>query len=386
LAVVIPRSDLLGGVVVARNFAALGTLALGALIGAGILVAGMRKIRQQMKSALDRIEQKLGQYQIENKIGEGGNGTVFRARHALLRRPTALKLMHPAFASSDAARTRFEHEVRLTSALSHPNTIAIYDFGRTPDGTLYYAMELLEGMTLDRIVQIGGALPAGRVIHLLEQACGSLAEAHSKGLIHRDIKPSNLIACERGGLVDVLKVVDFGLVKEMAEADGNLTQANVLIGTPFFMAPETIRSAGAASPRSDLYALGAVAYYLLTGRHVFEGASAVEICAAHLSQQPVPPSAMSSVAVSADLESLILRCLAKDPNDRFASAAELRSALLACAAAGSWREEDARRWWAENAALVAGAPALGQHQHLSRTGVFVDFDSRASSTRSFGAG
>ncbi|MEJ2605007.1 MAG: serine/threonine-protein kinase, partial [Gammaproteobacteria bacterium] len=281
-AVLVPRSDLLGNVVNLRNLTIGGILLLGVLTAAVFLVTAMRSIRRQMKDAVDRIEQRLGQYHVEEKIGEGGNGTVYRARHALLRRPTAMKLMNPVFARSDAARKRFEHEVRLTSSLSHPNTVSIYDFGRTSDGTLYYAMELLEGGTLDRVVQISGPLPPGRVIHFLEQACGSLAEAHSRGLIHRDIKPSNLIVCERGGLCDVIKVVDFGLVKEIAATDGNVTQGDVLVGTPFFMAPETITEAGQAGPKSDIYSLGAVGYYLLAGRHVFEGESAVEICSAHL--------------------------------------------------------------------------------------------------------
>ena len=372
--VLVPRADLLGNVVAMRNLSVAGILLAGALLGAVLLVTAMRSIRRQMRSALDRVEQKLGQYHVEERIGEGGNGTVFRARHALLRRPTALKLMNPLFARSEAARKRFEHEVRLTSGLSHPNTVSIYDFGRTSDGTLYYAMELLEGGTLDRVVQISGPLPAGRVIHFLTQASGSLAEAHAKGLIHRDIKPSNLIVCERGGLYDVIKVVDFGLVKELASDDGHLTRADVIVGTPFFMAPETISSPATAGPKSDLYALGAVGYFLLTGRHVFEGESAVEICAAHLHDTPERPSEKSGLPIPADLEEIIMQCLAKDPAERPESAGALQALLAACAAAGTWTQQDARSWWQEHASGLGG-PAEGAAP-MSQTELLVDLDTR----------
>lgn len=375
-AALVPRSDLVGSIVRWRNLAVIGVTLLGILVAAGFLLTAMRAIRRQMASEVNRIEQKLGQYFIEDRIGSGGNGTVFRARHALLRRPTALKLMNPEFASSDAARERFEHEVRLTSGLSHPNTVAIYDFGRTADGTLYYAMELLGGSTLNRLVEVGGPLPASRTIHFLTQACGSLAEAHGKGLIHRDIKPSNLIVCERGGLYDVLKVVDFGLVKEIAQTDGNLTQADMLVGTPFFMAPETISKPGAAGPQSDLYALGAVGYFLLTGRHVFEGESAVEICAAHLHDAPQRPSEKAGRPVPDDLEAIVLRCLEKDLSARPASAGELRDALAACRDAGAWGSDDAEAWWREYGSGVQSHAGLAEAVPMSHTEMLVDLDSR----------
>lgn len=373
--VLVPRKDLLGSTVALRNWTILGIILAGVAIAALMLGIMMRSIRRQLKAEIDRVEQRLGQYLIEEKIGAGGNGSVYRARHALLRRPTALKLMNPEFANSDAARERFEHEVRLTSGLSHPNTVAVYDFGHTADGTLYYAMELLEGSTLNRLVQASGPAPASRTIHFLMQACGSLAEAHAKGLIHRDIKPSNLIACERGGVYDVLKVLDFGLVKEMAQVDGNLTQADVLIGTPFYMAPEIISQPGAAGPASDLYALGAVGYFLLTGRNVFEGASAVEICAAHLHDAPERPSVRAGREVSEDLENVILQCLAKDPADRPANADELLDALSACADAGDWGADDARAWWREYGSGVGQADAEDDVP-MSMTGMLVDLESR----------
>lgn len=375
-AVVVPQSDLLGGLANLRNWLLIGVALLSALLAAAILGTSMRSIRRQVYGEVEQVERKLGQYRIEQKIGEGGNGTVFRARHALLRRPTALKLMSPAFAGSDAARERFEHEVRQTSRLSHPNTVAIYDFGRTADGTLYYAMELLNGSTLDRLVRLSGPLPPARVIHILVQICGSLEEAHTQGLIHRDVKPSNIILCERGGLFDVVKVLDFGLVQEIADVEGDLTQADVLVGTPFYMAPETIREPGQASARSDLYALGAVGYFLLTGVNVFEGGSAVEICAGHLHDPPVPPSRRIDAPVPADLERIILVCLEKDPEDRPASAEALGVALSRCADAQGWTQQDARSWWQENAAGLSATAFADDEMPMSRTELLIDLDSR----------
>jgi len=371
-AALIPEDDLLGSVARLRNLLLTGIVVTALLIAAVVFATSVRSIRRQVRAAVDRVERRLGQYQLKQKIGEGGNGAVYRAQHALLRRPTAIKLMNAEFARSEAARARFEHEVQITSHLSHPNTIAVYDYGQTPDGTLYYAMELLDGATLEQLVRCSGALPAGRVIHILEQMAGSLAEAHDKGLIHRDIKPSNTILCERGGLFDVVKVLDFGLVKEIAETDGNLTQANVLIGTPLYMAPEIISQPGQASPQSDLYALGAVAYFLVTARNVFEGASAVEICAKHLSDPPLPPSQRAGVAMPDDLEALILCCLEKDPARRPASAASLRAGLLGCRDAGAWTQENAREWWQSSSAAFAGGGSPDQASPLSNTEMLVD--------------
>ncbi|MEJ2274042.1 MAG: serine/threonine protein kinase [Woeseiaceae bacterium] len=375
-AVIVPRADLVGNLVRIRNLSVIGLSALGLLIAGIMFATTMHSIRRQMRETIDRIEQKMGQYVIEEKVGEGGNGTVYRASHALLRRPTALKLMNAEFARSEAARDRFEHEVRLTSGLSHPNTVAIYDFGHTPDGTLYYAMELLEGTTLNRLVQACGPLPADRTIHFLTQACGSLAEAHGKGFVHRDIKPSNLIACERGGVYDVIKVVDFGLVKEMASTDGNASKADIVIGTPFFMAPETISSPNAASPLSDIYALGAVGYFLVSGRHVFEGESAVAICASHLHDTPVRPSEKLGRPVPQDLEDVLMRCLEKDPARRPQNAAALTGMLEACDAAGEWTQDDARAWWQEFGPGITG-DSFGQDAvPMTQTEMVVDLDSR----------
>jgi serine/threonine-protein kinase len=295
---------------------------------------------------------KLGQYTLEEKLGEGGMGVVYRASHAMLRRPTAIKLLL-ADRASEAALARFEREVQRTAALTHPNTVTVYDYGRTTAGALYYAMELLEGASLDEIIELDGAQPEGRVIYLLEQAAASLAEAHDAGLIHRDIKPGNIMVVDRGGVSDLVKVLDFGLVKELGTSvdgasppDPTLTAADAITGTPLYMAPESIIAPNTIDARADIYALGAVGYWLLTGTHVFSGTSMVEVCAHHLHSPPEPPSVRLRAPVSADLEALILDCLAKKPEERPASARILRDRLHCCASAAGWNNEKAAAWWA----------------------------------------
>ncbi len=379
-AVLIPESDVVGSIAQLRNLSLAGTVTTGILLAAVVFITSMRSIRRQMRAAVDQVERKLGQYQLKQKIGEGGNGAVYRAQHALLRRPTAIKLMNPDYARNEAARERFEREVQITSSLNHPNTIAIYDYGQTPDGTLYYAMELLAGSTLERLLRFSGPLPAGRVIYILEQMAGSLAEAHEKGLIHRDIKPSNAILGERGGLFDFIKMLDFGLVKELTQVDGDLTHANVLIGTPLYMAPEIISQPGQASPQSDLYALGAVGYFLLTARNVFEGESAVEICAKHLSDPPMPPSKRAGLAVPEDLEAIILACLEKDLTRRPGGAAKLRDSLIGCRDAGSWTQQNAREWWQAHSTAFTGDDSPHKAPSLSKTELLVDLDKRMMPT------
>ena len=296
--------------------------------------------------------QRLGQYTLEKKLGEGGMGVVYRASHAMLRRPTAIKLLLPDRAGKEAL-IRFEREVRRTAMLTHPNTVTVFDYGRTTDGVFYYAMELLEGASLDELVEVDGPQPEGRVIHLLEQAAGSLAEAHDAGLIHRDVKPGNILVVDRGGIPDLVKVVDFGLVKDVrSEASGGatvepaLTMDNAITGTPLYLAPEALIAPDTVDARADLYALGAVGYWLLTGTHVFDGRSIVEVCAHHLHSTPEPPSIRLGAPVSADLEALLLACLAKKPEERPASAHVLRERLRACAAASSWTNTLAAQWWA----------------------------------------
>jgi serine/threonine-protein kinase len=296
--------------------------------------------------------QRLGQYTLEKKLGEGGMGVVYRASHAMLRRPTAIKLLLPDRAGKDAL-TRFEREVRRTAMLTHPNTVTVFDYGRTAEGVFYYAMELLEGASLDELVQVDGPQPEERVIHLLEQAAGSLAEAHDAGLIHRDVKPANILIVDRGGISDLVKVVDFGLVKDVgykppgdATAEPALTLANTITGTPLYMSPETVTAPETVDARTDLYALGAVGYWLLTGTHVFGGKSILEVCGHHLHSVPDSPSTRLGAPVSSDLEALLLACLAKRPEDRPASAHALRESLRACAAAALWTNARAAQWWA----------------------------------------
>jgi eukaryotic-like serine/threonine-protein kinase len=292
------------------------------------------------------LVRRLGQYTLEEKIGAGGMGVVYRARHAMLRRPTAIKLLPPDHAG-EANLLRFEREVQMTSQLSHPNTVAIYDYGRTPDGLFYYAMEYLDGINLEQLVARDGALPPGRVIYILRQVCGALGEAHGRGLLHRDIKPANIILTERGGEPDVAKVVDFGLVKPIATEGPHVTvsAAIVLTGTPLYMPPESLTAAAAIDARSDLYALGAVGYFLLTGRPVFEAGTIAEAFGHHLHTVPVPPSQLLAHPIAADLEDLILRCLKKKVDERPASARAMERELKQCAKTSPWTTDQATEWW-----------------------------------------
>ncbi len=289
-----------------------------------------------------RHARQLGQYTLEEKLGEGGMGVVYRARHAMLRRPTAVKLLRPE-RMGEASVRRFQREVQLTAGLSHPNTVSVFDYGRTPDGVFYYAMEYLDGVTLDDLVAGDGPQPPSRVVHILRQVLGALAEAHGVGLVHRDVKPGNVILCERGGLPDVAKVVDFGLVKDLDDEDG-LSHEATLVGTPHYLAPEAIRSPG-ADARADLYAAGAVAYYLLTGQRLFEGRTVIEICGHHLHTAPVPPSQRLGRPLPAALEAWVLACLAKDPAARPQTAALAAQALGRCGVP-AWSDDEARSWWA----------------------------------------
>ena len=295
-----------------------------------------------------RDAQHLGRYTLGAKIGEGGMGEVYRAEHAMLRRPTAIKLLLPGKVSASSLE-RFEREVQLTSRLSHPNTIAIYDYGRTPDGIFYYAMEYLDGLSLESLVASDGVQPSGRVVHILLQAAGALAEAHGVGLIHRDIKPANIMLCERGGMPDVVKVVDFGLVKNLDAADGDvaLTNTNALTGTPLYLAPESITRPDKIDARIDIYALGAVGYFLITGTPPFTGHNVVEIAGHHLHTTPEAPSARLGRAVPPKLDALLVACLSKDPDARPRDAQALLTALLDCEVESPWSGAAARAWWSD---------------------------------------
>ena len=315
-----------------------------------------------------RAARRLGQYTLEAKLGEGGMGAVYQASHAMMRRPTAIKLVRPDQVG-ETALARFEREVQLTARLTHPNTVTIFDYGRTPDGVFRYAMELLDGATLEDIVRVDGPQPPGRVVKMLAELAGALEEAHGIDLIHRDIKPSNVILCTQGGKPDVAKLLDFGLVKELgSEGDLALTNESSLTGTPRYMCPESMTSPSAVDARCDLYAFGAVGYFVLTGQHLFEGSTIVEVCGQHLLGEPVRPSERLGRPVPADLENLLLSCLEKDPAARPQSAAEVRMCLDACESMGEWTEADARDWWERHGESLRSVDAEGEYAQLTVRG------------------
>jgi len=291
----------------------------------------------------------MGSYRLVEKLGSGGMGEVWKAQHRMLARPAAIKLIRAEAVGGPDVTRRFEREAQATAGLESPHTVELYDFGVTEEGTFYYVMELLDGVDLDTLVEKWGPVPAPRAVSFLRQACHSLADAHARGLVHRDIKPANLFACRRAQEYDVLKVLDFGLVKHFDDGTADqtrLTREGVASGTPAFMAPETIYGSDGVDARADLYALGCVAYWLVTGRLVFEGRSPMEVLVSHAKDEPVPPSERTEIDVPPPLERLILECLRKDPADRPPSARELRGRLDAMQAeVGSWSEIDAERWW-----------------------------------------
>jgi serine/threonine-protein kinase len=341
-------------------------MTLGSAIWWGAMTIATAFISRTIYGLVSEVSRarRLGQYTLEEKIGEGGMGVVFRARHALLRRPTVVKLL-PLDRAGHANLARFEREVQLTSQLSSPNTVAVYDFGRTPDGTFYYAMEYLDGVDLDKLVAEDGAQPASRVIHMMLQVCRALAEAHDAGLVHRDIKPGNVMMCRHGGGLDVVKVLDFGLVKDVTDSgDVKLTHVDSFIGTPLYLSPEGISEPDRVGARSDLYSVGCLGYFLLTGHPVFAGRTVAELCGKHLYEPPVPPSRRGVANVPADLESVLLACLEKLPEMRPEDARSLAARLRACADAGRWTEEQARAWWQARASktrpkqAIASAPTL----------------------------
>ncbi len=311
-------------------------IAVAIVVGASVSFAELR-----------REERQLGQYRLEAKIEEGGMATVHRAVHALLKRPTAIKILKPHLATEELI-ARFEREVTLASRLQHPATVEIFDYGRTRSGTFYYAMEFIDGLTLAQIVERHGALAVPRVAHVLKQVCESLREAHGKGLVHRDVKPQNIMLCERGGESDVVKVLDWGLIKDVHAAEGeDITRFARVLGTPLYMPPERVRDPSQADPLVDIYGLGAVAYLLLTGKRLFEAPNdfdlqrlVVEVDAARVARvaaQPIPPA----------LDELVARCLAKDRAARPQSVDEMIEVLVALLRAQPWTQEDAARWWRE---------------------------------------
>jgi hypothetical protein len=323
-----------------RSYVIIALAVVMGLLSAGSLSFSWR-LKKQVANVLEKARQ-LGQYELERQIGKGGMGEVYLGHHALLRRPTAVKLISAISAQNLKAQQRFLNEVKLASQLNHPNTIAVYDYGRTPAGIFYFAMEYVEGFCVDTLVRVAGPVHPGRVVAILQQTCGSLQEAHERNFLHRDIKPSNLMLTELGGISDRVKVLDFGLAIDLAE-DGK-GEEGVIAGTPMYLAPEVILSEEAYSPRSDIYALGAVAYFMLCGETVFASSDTREILACQL-QDGIPyPSERLGRSLPQDLEALIMRCLAKDPAERPTTVAELAVELVGCDCP-AWTQDDARRWW-----------------------------------------
>jgi serine/threonine protein kinase len=310
-------------------------------------------LRRQVAEASE-----LGQYLLEEKIGGGGMGEVWRARHRLLIRPAAIKLIRQKALGAMAGDPellvrRFEREARATAALTSPHTVQLYDFGVTEDGRLYYVMELLDGLDLDTLVRQHGPLPAERVVHLLRQVCSALQDAHANGLVHRDIKPANVVVSRAGTTFDFVKVLDFGLVKldspRGADKDAiNLSAEDSWSGTPGYMAPEVVLGRADTDHRVDLYALGCVAYWLLTGKMVFEGENAMQVMVQHVQAEPKPPSHRVDLTIPGALEELVMECLEKDPARRPASAAVVSERLGAVPLTAVWTAERAEQWWARH--------------------------------------
>jgi len=332
-----------------RNLWVLFVLLGFVAVGAALYNLKVQRMRAQVSAA-----QQLGQYTLGAKIGSGGMGEVYLASHSMLKRPTAVKLLPPQMADGER-RVRFEREVQNTAQLAHHNTVAIYDYGTSPDGAFYYAMEYVDGITLFDMVAGTGPVPPARVVHLLKQACGSLAEAHGIGIIHRDIKPANLMVTNRPGMWDHLKVLDFGLVKVMGGNDTvDVTVPGNVLGTPRYISPEGIRDTESVDARSDLYALGAVGYFLLTGQHMFEGETVIEIINQHINTEPVRPSERLGRELPEALEDAILWCVKKDPDERPISAEALFDRLDALGDMGIWGRDESNVWWREYRVHIQG--------------------------------
>lgn len=306
--------------------------ALTLMIPAAIAVfaAARASALQQRAFDAERRAARMGQYTLKRKLGEGGMGEVWLAEHGLLKRPCAVKLIRPELAANPANAARFSREVQAVTGLSHVNTVRVYDYGQADDGTFYFVMEYLDGPTLEELIKMSGPLPFGRVVHLLRQVCGALAEAHAAGLVHRDLKPGNVIVATIGGQRDVAKLLDFGLVHDLsAEADDRLTRAGMVLGTPAYMCPEQTEGASAVDARGDIYSLGAVAFFALTGRPPFQEKTTGLLLAAHRFK---PPPLLKDFRPDApsNLASILTRCLSKDPADRFQTTADVLQALEEC--------------------------------------------------------
>ncbi len=313
------------------------------LIAAAVGVFGTHVISSVRREAFKARQ--FGQYRLGEKLGGGGMGVVYRAEHMLLKRPCAIKLIKPESEADATALAQFETEVKATAGLTHWNTVEVYDYGHTDDGTFYYVMELLPGLSLDELVDEHGPLSPSRAVFLLGQVCDALDEAHAVGLIHRDLKPANIFVSQRGRRYDVAKLLDFGLVKATTgESEDAADRRDSFSGTPLYMSPEQASSYEDVDARSDIYSLGCVAYFMLTGKPPFSDGNVVKILMAHASNDPMPPSDLNP-DIPQDLDECILRCLAKQPEDRFPDAASLSEAFGTCACAGDWTPDKAALWW-----------------------------------------
>jgi serine/threonine-protein kinase len=338
-----------------------GLLDMAILMLTGVAVAVFGSYRFQVLQQQAFEAQQLGQYRLKERLGSGGMGEVYLAEHVLLRRPCAIKLIRPEQAGDPTTMQRFEREVRAMATLTHWNTVEVFDYGHADDGTFYYVMEYLPGVNLETLVARHGPLPAERAIHFLRQVCRALREAHLIGLLHRDIKPSNIIVCERGATPDVVKLLDFGLVQNvgLGKDVARLTLQGTVLGSPPYMSPEQAAGRTDLSAQSDIYSLGAVAYYLLTGQPPFARETAMQMLLAH-AYEPVLPLTDMRPDVPADLQAVVLRCLQKKADARYPSAEALERALARCAGADGWTEERAAAWWQG----VAGQAETEQHAAL----------------------
>jgi eukaryotic-like serine/threonine-protein kinase len=325
----------------------------------------------------------LGSYRLLDRLGEGGMGEVWRARHRLLARPAAIKLIRPVAAPAGAgseAAGRFEREAQTIAGLRSPHTVDLFDFGITDDGTFYYVMELLDGLDADRMVKKFGPMPAERVIHVIRQMCHSLSEAESISLVHRDIKPANIFLCRYGEDDDFVKVLDFGIAKAIHEAAAPenvtalaFTADHIVRGTPAFIAPEQALGGRAVDHRADIYATGCVMYWLLTGELVFKGDTPMQLFLQHAQAIPKPPSTRTELPIPNELDAIVLACLAKDPADRPQSARELARRLAEVPLKEEWTPELARTWWDAHQPVVASVsrsfePFVTDYEGLSTHG------------------
>jgi len=310
------------------------------------------RLRQQVREA-----PRVGQYELEKKIGEGGMATVYLARHALLKRPTAVKILKRHLAN-DEIIARFQREVQSASRLSHPNTIEIYDYGRTRDGDFYYAMEYLDGISLSQLVKDSGPADASRTIHILRLVCAALREVHDQGFVHRDVKPDNIMLCRRGGEYDVVKLLDFGIVKNVADqSTRDITQFVHVLGAPLYMAPERLHNPADVDARSDIYSVGAVGYFLLTGRPLYEYTNDTDLAQQIRYSPPQRPSSAGAQNIPASLDDLIFHCLAKARESRPAQVSDLIAVLDALTRDHPWTAADAQRWWRDHASMRSDATA-----------------------------